>query len=228
MSADKQASKRPAKQYDQFCPTARSLDILGERWTLLVVRDLLMGPRRYTDLREALPGIATDLLTARLRTLEDAGYVRRRKLPKPTPVTIYELTDSGRRLGLVVLELARIGLDHLGAPTADDNIDPDALVLSLRASFNPGDDQQLEASYQLEVDGEPFAVTVGEGRADTARGTADDPQMTISASASTLAQLLCGTAEPDEAIATGTLELTGPRPQLDRFLQTFSYPAGRN
>src|ERR1700757_4657517 len=114
--AVKSSSKIAVRRYDNYCPVARSLDVLGERWTLLVVRDLLMGPRRYTDLREALPGIATDLLTARLRTLEEAGYVQRRKLPRPAPVTVYELTPSGRRLGYVVLELARVGLEHLGPP----------------------------------------------------------------------------------------------------------------
>ena len=92
MSAKSDSPKPAGKRYEQYCAVARSLDVLGERWTLLVVRDLLMGPRRYTDLREALPGIATDLLTARLRTLEEAGYVQRRKLPRPAPVAVYELT----------------------------------------------------------------------------------------------------------------------------------------
>jgi DNA-binding HxlR family transcriptional regulator len=226
MSSGRQPDKRTGKQYDQFCPIARSLDILGERWTLLVVRDLLMGPRRYTDLREALPGIATDLLTARLRTLEDAGYVHRRKLPRPAPVTVYELTDSGRRLGRVVLELARLGLEHLGLPADDDNIDTDSLVLSLRASFAP-EKPQADATYQLELDGEPFAVTVREGWVETMRGQADEPQLTISTRAPTLAQLLSGATETDTAISSGALELTGPRRQFDRFLRSFSYPTAR-
>jgi DNA-binding HxlR family transcriptional regulator len=226
MSAKPKSSKPAGKRYEQYCAVARSLDVLGERWTLLVVRDLLMGPRRYTDLREALPGIATDLLTARLRTLEEAGYVQRRKLPRPAPVTVYELTESGWRLGRVVLELARLGLEHLGPPGADDEIDTVALVLSLRASYKPvaGGDG---ASYGLEIEGEPFNVTVGETGATTARGQTAEPRCTITTGARTLAQLLSGAREPDAAIASGELQLSGPRRELDRFLDTFAYPSAR-
>src|SRR4030095_5650115 len=86
---------RPArKTYSQYCPVARALDVVGERWTLLIVRDLMMGPKRYTDLRAGLPGIATDILTARLRTLEQAGFLRRRELPRPAPATGSELTED--------------------------------------------------------------------------------------------------------------------------------------
>jgi DNA-binding HxlR family transcriptional regulator len=224
MSANSKSSKPPAKRYDQYCAVARSLDVLGERWTLLVVRDLLMGPRRYTDLREALPGIATDLLTARLRTLEEAGYVHRRKLPRPAAATVYELTASGRRIGLVVLELARLGLEHLGPPGPDDDIDTDALVLSLRASYKPVPGSGA-GSYQLEIEGEPFIVTVADGAAETARGQADEPRCAITVGARALAQLLSGAIGPDQAIANGELRLTGPRRELDRFLDSFAYPS---
>lgn len=222
--AVKSSSKIAVRRYDNYCPVARSLDVLGERWTLLVVRDLLMGPRRYTDLREALPGIATDLLTARLRTLEDAGYVQRRELPRPARVTVYELTGSGRQLRHVVIELARLGLEHLGPPAADEQIDTEALVLSLRASFHPERAASPGESYQLELDGEQFAVTVRDGRAETARGQAQDPQCTLSASARTLAQLLSGASDPNAAIAAGELQIIGPRPALDKFLEAFAYP----
>src|SRR5215217_649204 len=104
------------KRYAQYCSVAYALDVLGERWTLLVVRDLLMGPKRYTDLREGLPGIATDILTARLRTLEEAGFVRRRELPRPAPATVYELTETGRGLGPAIRALGQVGLATLGSP----------------------------------------------------------------------------------------------------------------
>src|SRR6266536_6294504 len=89
------ATQTQRTTYEQYCPVARTLDVVGERWTLLIVRDLLMGPKRYTDLRAGLPGIATDILTARLRALEEAGFVRRRELPPPAPATVYELTEDG-------------------------------------------------------------------------------------------------------------------------------------
>jgi DNA-binding HxlR family transcriptional regulator len=226
MSAKSKSSKPAGKRYEQYCAVARSLDVLGERWTLLVVRDLLMGPRRYTDLREALPGIATDLLTARLRTLEEAGYVQRRKLPRPAPATVYELTESGWRLGRVVLELARLGLEQLGPPGEEDDIDTVALILSLRASYTPvaGGDG---ASYQLEVEGEPFNVTVGDAGAVTARGQTPEPRCTITAGARALAELLSGATDPDQALASGELRLDGPRDELDRFVETFAYPTAR-
>ena len=216
---------RPSlRRYDQYCPVARSLDVLGERWTLLIVRNLLMGPQRYTDLREGLPGIATDLLTTRLRTLEEAGYVQRRKLPRPAPATVYELTASGRRISRVVLELARLGIERLGPPTADEDIRPGAVVLSLRASFHPDTDDS-DTSYQLELDGEPFTVTIGDQRITTARGHTGQPRCTITTGARALAQLLSGVSDPETAITTGELRLTGDRTELDRFLATFAYPA---
>src|SRR5918999_2880352 len=102
------------RSYEQYCPLARSLDLLGERWTLLIVRDLVAGPKRYTDLQRALPGLATDLLTDRLRKLERAGVVRRRELSPPAPATVYELTQRGSELEPAVLALARFGLGLLG------------------------------------------------------------------------------------------------------------------
>jgi DNA-binding HxlR family transcriptional regulator len=221
MAANSKVRNASGKHYEQYCPVARSLDVLGERWTLLVVRTLLLGPQRYTDLREALPGIATDLLTARLRTLEDAGYVQRRELPRPAPASVYELTDSGWRVAQVVFALAQLGVERLGSPAPDEVIRPAALVLSLRASFRGG---QGDGSYQLEIDGEPFALTIHDGVVETGRGQAPSPQITISSSALTLARILSGTLDPKQAIASGDLQLAGPQSSLTRFVNAFAYP----
>src|SRR3954447_24985256 len=104
------------RSYDQYCPAARALDVLGERWTLLVVRDLLVGPRRYTDLLEGLPGIGPNVLADRLRHLQDVGIVRRTTLPRPAASTVYELTELGQALRPVVQELTRWGLNMMGIP----------------------------------------------------------------------------------------------------------------
>src|SRR5262245_23748796 len=120
---------RTPKSYGQYCPAAKALDVLGERWTLLIVRDLAMGPKRYTDLREGLPGIATDLLTARLRTPESAGFVARRELPRPAPAVVYELTDAGRKLEPLILALAQVGLEMLGAPEPSDDVRAERVVM---------------------------------------------------------------------------------------------------
>src|SRR5829696_3600118 len=174
------------KSYQQYCPVARTLDIFGERWTFLVARELLMGPKRYTDLRDGLPGIASDLLTARLRALESAGFVERRALPRPAPATVYELTDAGRALGPAVLALGRVGLPLLGAPAAGDSLHPEPVVLSLRAAFRREAHPGLLETYQLAIDGEPFTVAVEDGAVTTSRGRDPAAAVTLEASAATL------------------------------------------
>src|SRR5919202_4903626 len=106
---------RSGGSYRQYCAVARGLDLVGERWTLLIVRDLLTGPKRYTDLLAGLPGIGTNLLATRLRELEQHGLVARRVLPPPAGSTVYELTDVGQTLEPVVLALGRWGRRLLGA-----------------------------------------------------------------------------------------------------------------
>ena len=107
------------KPYGQYCPIAHSLGLVGERWTLLVVRELFGGPKRYTDLVAKLPGIGTNILADRLKELEGAGLVEKRKLPPPAASTVYELTDAGRGLRPVLHELARFGARLMGPPPLD-------------------------------------------------------------------------------------------------------------
>jgi DNA-binding HxlR family transcriptional regulator len=116
------------RSYDQFCPLARTLDVIGERWTLLVVRELLVSPLRFSDLRRRLPGIGPALLTQRLRDLERAGLVRRAELPPPAARIVYELTTDGRALEPVVYEIARFGLRYLDMPTEEQPMPPHLLV----------------------------------------------------------------------------------------------------
>ena len=110
------------KRYEQYCPVAHALDLIGERWALLVVRELLHGPKRYTDLAEHLPGIGTNILASRLRDLEACGIVAKRMLPPPAASRVYELTDYGRSLRPVIRELALWGARSLGPPTAEDEL----------------------------------------------------------------------------------------------------------
>src|SRR5438874_2834358 len=110
------------RSYGQYCSLAHALDVVGERWTLLVVRDLLLGPKRFTDLLAGLPGIGRNLLAARLRRLEDEGVVRRRTLPAPAGSRVYELTEDGVELGLALAPLARWGAQRTGVRTQDDEV----------------------------------------------------------------------------------------------------------
>jgi DNA-binding HxlR family transcriptional regulator len=126
-----------ARSYHQYCPVAHALDLIGERWSLLVVRELLHGPLRYSDLHERLPGCGTNSLAARLKQLEASGIVEKHRLPPPAASTVYELTDYGARLRRVVQELARWGVRSLGAPSPDEEFEPGWLTSALETMTEP-------------------------------------------------------------------------------------------
>ena len=218
------AATRPArKTYAQYCPVARALDVVGERWTLLIVRDLLMGPKRYTDLRAGLPGIATDILTARLRTLEQAGFVRRRELPRPAPATVYELTEDALQLRHAILALGRVGMSTLGVPEAGEDVRPERMVLGLRVSFRRDEFAELTETYELTIDGEPFTVDVGAGVVDARPGPASSPAMRLRTGADTFIVLLTGELAPSVALADDRAALEGEREVLERFIEAFAF-----
>ena len=125
------------KHYDQYCPVAHALDVIGDRWALLVVRELMQGPKRYTDLAEGMPGIGTNILAARLRDLEAAGVVAKRTLPPPAASRVYELTAYGLELKPVMKELALWGARSLGPPTAGDEFFPGWLVCPVDMILGP-------------------------------------------------------------------------------------------
>jgi DNA-binding HxlR family transcriptional regulator len=228
MAGGSETQQRPAKSYAQYCGVARALDVLGERWTLLIVRDLAMGPRRYTDLREGLPGIATDLLTARLRTLEGAGFVARRELPRPAPAVVYELTDAGRELVPVIRALAEIGFGMLGAPKATDDVNAERVVLvGLRLGFRADAFPDLAETYELRIDDEPFSVAVANGSARVERGAASQPAMRLITDARTLVALGRRETDLDDVLAAGRARLEGDRDAFDRFAAAFGNAAGR-
>jgi len=122
------------KRYGQMCPLARGLDVVGDRWNLLIVRELMIGPRRYTDLQAGLPGIGTNVLAARLRDLAAAGIISHRTLPAPTPASLYELTPSGRALGPAIHALQQWGIDHAPPPEPGDAVQPSWVLMSAAAA----------------------------------------------------------------------------------------------
>jgi DNA-binding HxlR family transcriptional regulator len=161
------------KTYGEFCGVARALDVVGDRWALLVVRELLLGPRRYTDLLEGLPGIGTNVLSTRLRELEGAGVIERTEVPVPTPAVLYQLTDDGRDLGPVLDAIAVWGTRRLTRPTSADTVEPRWFVLSLAAHLGP-DDLVPGASVVLDVEGERFTLGVSDDR--VVAGSGADPR----------------------------------------------------
>jgi DNA-binding HxlR family transcriptional regulator len=161
------------RRYRQFCPLARALDLLGERWTLLIVRELLTGPKRYTDLKEELPGLATDLLATRLRELQENSVIAQREVPPPTPARVYELTERGYALKPAILELARWGRPLLREP-ADDRLPDSALSLGLEATFRPDAAVGVDEIYDIEVDGQRISVHVHDRTVKVTPGGTDE------------------------------------------------------
>jgi DNA-binding HxlR family transcriptional regulator len=163
-----------AKHYEQYCPVAHALERVGERWSLLIVRELLKGPKRYTDLSAALPRIGTNVLAARLKDLEAAGVLAKRRLPPPTPAQVYELTAYGLALRNVVRELARWGLQSMPAPGDDDELVPGWLPDALDTFFAP---VAPEGSFEFRIGDEVAALVGGEAAA----GHAEQPDVVLKA-----------------------------------------------
>jgi DNA-binding HxlR family transcriptional regulator len=203
------------RKYQQFCPLAKALDVIGERWTLLIVRELLAGPKRYTDLRQGLPGMATDLLAARLRDIQDAGVVDRREVPPPTPATVYELTRRGQALEPVVREFARWGKPLLSEP-GDDHLPPSALLLGIQTAFRPDAAAGVDETYDIDVDGQRVAVHVDNGTIDVTQGAPSGPvALRIRTDARGFMDLARGNS-------TDRLQIDGDPDALNRLQQLFS------
>src|SRR5438874_152553 len=162
-----------AKHYDQYCPVAHALDVVGDRWALLIVRELLHGPKRYTDLAQGLPGIGTNILAARLRDLEACGVVGKRRLPPPAASTVYELTEYGAGLNEALYALARWGARSLGPPGPDDELYPEWGVNAFPALFNAEAARGLTETYVLEIDGDAFTARLVNGSLEASMGAAD-------------------------------------------------------
>lgn len=203
------------RSYDQFCGLARALDHVGHRWTLLIVRELLLGPKRFTDLREGLPGIANNLLADRLRQLQDDGLVARRDLPPPAASTVYELTESGRELREAVEALIRWGGRWMIPGPGNDEFRPEWLVLALDALGVGG--TQPGTVIEFNVSGTAVRLVSIDGRLTLADGSERQPDLRATADASTILGLAAGELtisqarptlelEPDTPGATATLE----------------------
>ena len=216
----------PTRTYDDGCAAAHALDLIGERWTLLVVRELLLGPKRFTDLRAGLPGVSPNVLAQRLRKLEGAGVVRRRKLPPPAASRIYELTDWGEELEPVVISLGRWGARSPLRPR-DAALGVDSLVLSLRTMFDPRAAKGIKASYELRLGEDVFRAEVADDRFEISRGNAggaERPDATIEAGPATLAALIYGGRKLPEALRSGEVEIGGNAEAAERFLTLFPLP----
>ena len=211
------------RTYDDGCAAAHALDLVGERWALLVVRELLLGPKRFTDLRAGLPGASPNVLAQRLRELEGAGVVRRRKLPPPAASRVYELTDWGMELEPVIVRLGRWGARSPSKPR-DAALGVDSLILSFRTMFDPLAADGLTAIYELRLGEDRFRAEVADGRFEISRGGAERPDATIETDAGTLAALIYEGHELAEAVRSGDVKIEGDESAVERFLTLFPLP----
>jgi DNA-binding HxlR family transcriptional regulator/putative sterol carrier protein len=211
------------RSYNDGCAAAHALDLIGERWALLIVRELLLGPKRFTDLRAGVPNASPNVLAQRLRELEVSGVVRRRKLPPPAASRVYELTEWGKDLEPVIISLGRWGVRSPSKPR-DAGLGVDSLILSFRTMFDPHAADGLNATYELRLGEDSFYAVVAEGRFEAARGSADQPDAIVETDAGTLAALVYEGRTLAEALRSGEMKIEGDEVAVERFLTLFPLP----
>jgi DNA-binding HxlR family transcriptional regulator len=204
-----------SRRYHQYCPVARALDVVGERWTLLIVRELRLGPRRFTDLAAGIPGIGVSVLTTRLKQLERDGLVSKRTLPAPAASVVYELTDEAGGLVAVLGAMAHWGITLLGQPRDDDHVQGRWLVLGLAVTAKPAPGLP-DAVYELRIDDDILHLRAQAGQLHPFQGPASNPDVTITMSATTLAAIAPRTDE--------LIDVAGDADHARRLLESLGRP----
>lgn len=212
------------RNYDDGCGMAHALELIGERWAILIIRELLMGPRRFTDLRAGLPTISPNVLTQRLEELERSSIVVRRKLAPPGVAWVYELTNWGHELEPVLLAL---GCWALRSPTFPEkrSISANSFALGLRSMFHPAAAGELEAAIELHVDDQTFRATIRSGKIEVETGAADQPDVVVTGNPNVLVAVMHRGQSLAKALRDGELRLEGDEGKLRAFFGAFRAPA---
>lgn len=207
------------KSYAQFCALAFALDVVGERWSLLIIRELLTGPRRYKDLLAGLPGISTNLLSERLKSLEQQKILLRRVLPPPAGSTVYELTPFGKGLEKAVIELGRWGACLL-PPSPEGAALPSigTAGLAIKAFFRPDRAHRVDAVYQIDFGCEVLQVKIKAGELQVEQGGTSKPDAVFHTNMESYMGVFSGQVQPQEAISLGLVQVEGEPGALERFL----------
>jgi DNA-binding HxlR family transcriptional regulator len=208
------------RTYGDLCGIARALDVVGERWALLVVRELLLGPKRFTDLRRGLPQIGPDVLSQRLRELEHAGLLRRRTMAPPAGARVYELTERGQELEPVLLALGAWG-SAAPVPPGDPQLGVDSMMIALRTLFDADAARELDATFELRLGDQVFRARVAAGHLQLERGESPGPQAMITADPMTLGGVMWQRVGLAEAERAGSMRIEGDRRAAKRFLGLF-------
>jgi DNA-binding HxlR family transcriptional regulator/putative sterol carrier protein len=212
----------PGHRYHQYCALARALDVVGDRWTLLIVRELVPGPRRFTDLVDGLPGISRKLLTERLRELEGDGIVARKELPPPAARQVYELTDEGRDLAAAMVPLIGWGTRRLGDRGSGESFRGRWAAVGLAALADREAAKGVSETYQYLIGGSAFHFTIDDGSIQLHDGRAEDPAVTLTTDADTWADIIAGRTTESSAASTGALTVAGDRQAAKRLGKIFS------
>lgn len=194
--------------------------MVGERWALLVVRDLLVGPKRFSDLQRGLPGIPSNILTARLKELEESGIVARRLLPRPSGAVVYELTQAGRELEEPVIALGRWGAQRLGDPRPDEIVTEDSMASALLTTFRPEHASRAKVAYELRLGDITVNAQVRDRKVTVGRGALPNPDLVIEAGPRIRA-LMAQEITPQEALKRKVVRVEGDPKLLTLFAQMF-------
>jgi DNA-binding HxlR family transcriptional regulator len=215
-------SENVRRDYEQTCGLARALDVVGERWTLLIIRDLLLGPKRFTDLLDGLPGIPPSLLSSRLKQMQSAGVVTKEVLPPPAASTVYRLTEAGGELEHAVLALGRWGVQFGRSPRPTDVSKPGSLPIALRALFQADAAAGVHDTYELRLPDGPVRLTVDDQRLRIELGAAERPRVVLTGKQRVVMTLLAGQLAPGDAARRGDVRIEGDRKALIRLVAMFS------
>ncbi len=210
----------PSRTYGQYCGFARALELVGERWALMVVRDLFVGPKRFSDLQRGLPKIPSNVLSSRLKELEEAGLVQRRLQGRPEGGVVYELTPDGRELEDAVVALSRWGAKRLGLPREDEIVTEDSMAMALRTTFRPSEAPKDDTRYLLILGEIEINAHVHDGTVTVGRGRLAEPDLIIETTHG-LRALLAREITPAQARKRKLVSVTGDSALLGRFVQSF-------
>jgi DNA-binding HxlR family transcriptional regulator/putative sterol carrier protein len=212
----------PDHRYHQFCALARALDVAGDRWTLLIVRELVPGPRRFTDLLDGLPGVSRNLLTERLRDLERDGIVTRNELPPPAARQVYDLTADGHDLAAAMGPLIAWGAHRMSDRAPTDRFHPRWAAVGMSVLADRGAADGVRETYQFVVDRWAFHFVIDDGNIKLRDGRADHPAVTWATDEETWSQIAAGTLTPSDAVDAGALTVQGDAKAAKRLTRIFS------
>lgn len=213
------------KSYGQHCPLATALDLIGDRWTLLIMREVIfLGPRRFTDLARGLPGIAPNLLSQRLDDLQSTGLLEKVTLPAPAGSTVYQATADGERLREPVIALMRWGVRHMVPLGADEPVRAELVVIGVQAAFLPERASGVDAHYELVLDDQSFRLELTNGSLSVHEGALPDvsADVRVRMSMRTFLDVVDGLRDPADVLVTDAVEVDGGAEDVEGFLQMFA------